>query len=94
MWDEERNHHLFTASALRESNKLLALVVGYSMEMSLPKDIPMLEAMATKNWTQPNNVFSSTRLGDKIIYCMTDPRLRGLGTDHMPILTVLKLPVE
>ncbi len=42
---------LFTALALRESNKLLALVVGYSMEMSLPKDIPMMEAMATKNWT-------------------------------------------
>ena len=73
MWDEERNSHLFTAAALREADKLLALVADYGMEMLLPKDIPTLEVMATKNWTRPDNVFSSDNLGDKVIYCTTDP---------------------
>ena len=86
MWDEERNCHLFTAAALREADKLLVLVVDYGMEMLLPKDVPTLEAMVTKTWTHPDNVFGSDNLGDKVIYCTTDPWLRGPGTDHMPIL--------
>ena len=74
--------------------KLLDLVAEFSMEMMLPKGIPTLEALATKNWTCPDNVFCSANLGDKVVYCTTDPRLRGPGTDHVPILTVLELPVE
>ena len=93
MWDEERNCHLFTATALREADKLLALVVEYGMEMLLPKDVPALEVMVTKNWTCLDNVFGSDNLGDKVIYCTTDLRLRGPGTDYVPILTVLELPV-
>src|SRR5882672_5033703 len=50
--------------------------------------------MATKNWTRPDNVFGSSSLEDKLIFCTTDPRLRGPGTDHVPILTVLELPVS
>ena len=94
MWDEEQNHHIFTVAALREADKLLMLLADYGMEMALPKGIPTLEAMATKNWTRPDNVFCSDNLGDKVITCMTDPRLCGPGTDHVLILTTLELPVE
>ena len=87
MWDEERNHHLFTATALAESVKLLEMVTRHDMQMVLPKDIPTLEALATKNWTHPDNIFCSMNMVDKIVYCTTDPRLRGPGTDHVPILT-------
>jgi len=31
---------------------------------------------------------------NKVVYCTTDPRLRGPGTDHVPILTVLELPAK
>ena len=64
------------------------------MVMLLPKDIPTLESMATKNWTRPDNVFGSANLEDKVTFCTTDPQLRGPGTDHVPILTVLELPAN
>ena len=57
MWDEERNHHLFTVGALEEAGKLLTLVADNDMLMALPKDIPTLESLSTKNWTCPDNVF-------------------------------------
>ena len=64
------------------------------MVMALPKDIPTLEAMATKNWTWPDNVFCSANTESLLVSCMTDPRLRGPGTNHVPILTMLEFPVE
>ena len=94
MWDEEHNHHLFTATALAESAKLLEMVARHDMQMVLPKDIPTLEALATKNWTHPDNIFCSANMVDKIVYCTTDPRLRGPGMDHVPILMVLEFPVH
>ena len=94
MWDEERNCHLFTAQALEESLKLITLAADHDMYMALPKDIPTLESMSTKNWTRPDNVFCSTGLADSVICCMTSPGLRGPGTDHVPILMALEFPVE
>ena len=94
LWDEEWNHHLFTAAALREADKLLMLLADYGMEMALPKGIPTLEAMASKNWTRLDNVFCSDNLGEKVMRCTTDPRLRGPGTDHVPILTTLELSID
>ena len=40
LWDEEHNHHLFTAAALVDSNRLLEIVADHNMEMTLPKDLP------------------------------------------------------
>ena len=51
LWDKEHNRHLFTAAALRDSEVLLGIVADHGMVMALPRDIPTLEAMATKNWT-------------------------------------------
>ena len=93
MWDKEQNHHLFTVGALEEASKLLTLVADSNMVMALLKDIPTLESMSTKNWTFPDNIFCSANLEEKIVYCTTDPRLRGPSTDHVPILTALELPV-
>ena len=64
------------------------------MVMALPKDIPTLEAMATKNWTWPDNVFCSANMEPLLVSCMTHPHLRGPGTDHVPILTMLEFPVK
>ena len=94
LWDEERNSHLFTAGAIREAKVLLSVIADHDMVMALPKDIPMLEAMATKNWTRPDNVFCSANTESLLVSCTTDPRLRGPGTDHVPILTTLEFPVE
>ena len=94
LWDEERNRHLFTMVALRESEVLLGIVADHGMVMALPRDIPTLEAMATKNWTQPDNAFCTEHSELLIVSCTTAPRLQGLGTDHVPILIILELPVK
>src|ERR1700690_2653779 len=94
LWDEERNVHLFTAAALEDAHKLIEILADHDMIMTLPKDIPTLQAMATGNWTRPDNVFASANTEQLIVRCDTDPRLRGPGTDHMPILTILDLPLE
>jgi hypothetical protein len=53
LWDEERNHHLFTARALRDAEELLEKVTDYNMVMVLPKHIPTLEAKVTKKLDTP-----------------------------------------
>lgn len=93
LWDEERNSHLFTRQATERALKLIRLLADYDMEMSLPKDIPTLESMVTKNWTRPDNTFASTNTQDYLVTCTTDPRKRGPGTDHVPILCTLELHI-
>jgi hypothetical protein len=94
MWDEERNHHLFTTTATAEAEKLIALLADYNMAMALPKRIPTLQSMSTKNWTRVDNVFCTDNMVGSIVRCDTEPRMRGPGTDHVPILTILDVEVK
>ena len=93
LWDEERNHHLFMAAARRAAVRLLKKVLAYRMLMILPKGTPTLEAKSTKSLTCPDNVFCSVNAEELVVICDMDPHLRGLGVDHMPILTTLELPL-
>ena len=90
MWDKEWNSHLFMARAIREAEALFMMVADHSMVMALPKNIPTLESMSMKNWTRPDNVFCSANMEAMLVSSMTDPQLRGPGTDHVPILTTLE----
>ena len=94
LWDEERNHHLFTAKALDDAKLLIEMIADHNMTMSLPQGIPMLQAMATGNWTRPDNVFCTENTIEHIVSCDTSPHQRGPGTDHVPIQTVINLPTE
>ena len=60
-----------------------ATIGQYDMHMTLPKDIPTLEACATKNFTRVDNVFCSADLVDTFISCDTYPQWRPQKTDHM-----------
>ena len=93
MWDEEHNQYLFTGKSMEESGLLIELLASHDMVMMLLKDIPTLESMATKNWTCPDNVFCSAGIEDQIVYCTTEPRLRGPSTNLVPILMVLEILV-
>ena len=42
MWDEERNHQLFTTTVTTEAEKLITLLADYNMAMALPKHTPTL----------------------------------------------------
>lgn len=46
-----------------------------------------------KIWTRPDNVFCSQNAMEVLVKCTTVPGRRGAGTDHVPIDTVLSLPV-
>ena len=91
LWDEERNVHLFTKSAMEATQPLLNMIARYNMKMALPKDILMLEACATKNYTRVDNIFCSASLLDTFITCNTDPQQRPQKTDHMPIISRLEI---
>jgi len=70
---------------------LLSLIEDYNMVMVLPKNIPTLQSLATKNWTHTDNVFTPANMEELVVVCDTDPSLWGLGTDHVPILTTLDI---
>ena len=93
LWDEERNEHLFTPHALRATQPLYNLLRQHHMKMALPKDIPTLEARATKNLTRPDNVFCSADLLDNFITCDTEPALWPVKTDHFPIISIIDVAV-
>ena len=81
------------ASASLAVQPLISLLDEYSMIMLLPKDIPTLQSMVTKNWMRVDNVFATPNTESQVVVCDTDPRQRGPGTDHIPILTTLDLAV-
>jgi hypothetical protein len=91
LWEEERNHHLFTDAALRQAQPLLDLVATYNMKMALPRNIPTLEQSQTKNWTRPDNVFASESILDAFIRCDTAPERRPPKADHLPICSTIDI---
>ena len=60
------------------------------MQQALPKDMPTLQYLATKNWTRPDNVFCTENTCQAFIHCYTEPKYRDC-TDHVPILSILEL---
>src|SRR6266481_3703192 len=93
LWDEERNNHLFTASAALAVQLLMSLIEDYNMVMILPKNILTLQSLATKNWTRVDNVFATANTEELVVICDMDPRLMGPGTDHVPMLTTLEISI-
>jgi ribonuclease HI/exonuclease III len=91
LWDRDEDEHLFTSQATASANKLIALLADYSMTMALPKGIPTLEHMRSKNHSRPDNVFCTSDLQDQITRCDIDPNSRPPRTDHYPIVTHLAL---
>jgi hypothetical protein len=61
------------------------------MKMALPKDVPTLEAKATKNLICPDNVFCSTGLLEHFVTCNTEPAWRPINTNHFPIISVIDI---
>ena len=62
------------------------------MEQILPPDTPTFET-ATNNWTRPDNVWLSHHALNLVITCNTDPHIRPIHADHLPIITVIDMPV-
>lgn len=91
MWDEEHNHHLFTAPNLNAVQKLLDILVERNMGMVLPAGTPTLVAANSKIQTRPDNVFCGHDFKDNFLVCKTDPAKRPPSINHIPIISAIKL---
>ena len=94
VWDDERNHHLFTRQNLKAVDILLQMVAIYSMHMVLPAGIPTLEASASKNKTRVDNVFADARTAGCFDLCTTREDWQPVKTDHFPVISHMTLDVE
>ena len=90
LWEPETNWHLdFSDVAIQP---LLNLLDAYDMDLALPPGIPTYET-ATHNWTHPDNVWHLHHNSDPIISCNTDPHICPPKANHLPIITVIELPI-
>ncbi|PBK79806.1 hypothetical protein ARMGADRAFT_884119, partial [Armillaria gallica] len=64
------------------------------MFMTLLPSIPMFHAATTGNWTCPDNVFCSEVLMKCVTDCDVVPEEQLAQADHVPILTVINLPLD
>ena len=56
-WDDDKDTRLFTNQALRAAEGIINLIAQYNMDMALPKGIPTLQHMRSKNYSRPDNIF-------------------------------------
>jgi ribonuclease HI len=94
LWDEDRNAHLFTRQNLEAADRLLSTTAKYGMQMVLPAGIPTLQAMATGNFTRVDNVFCDENSVGTFEYCNTEPAQRPVKTDHLPIISKIRMTTE
>ncbi|KAI0323722.1 hypothetical protein GY45DRAFT_1264143, partial [Cubamyces sp. BRFM 1775] len=62
------------------------------MEQTLLQGVATLEASRTKNFTCPDNIFSTAGIRDCLRSCETVPEKRPARTDHFPIRLILDSP--
>ena len=91
LWEDKHNVHLTSSRATL--HPILKIVDDYGFRMALPPRILTLQALATGNWTHPDNVWCTGHSTDLFTKCDTDPGLRGPTTDHLPILSMLDFPL-
>jgi exonuclease III len=91
LWDELRNHHLFTLRNLNLTQPLLDMLARYTMKMALPAGIPTLRSFSTGNLMRVDNIFCSASLLGAYISCETAPEHRPSKTDHMPVIQILDI---
>src|SRR5882724_4911645 len=94
LWDKECNSHLFTRGNLEKSQLLIDVLAEFDLQMVLPKDVPMLQALVTGNHTRPDNVFVSSLLVGRLVRCVTLPDERPARLDHIPVLMEVDLSLE
>jgi hypothetical protein len=90
MWEEDSNEHLFEPEGY--ISPLIDLLYKNDMLLALPKGIPTLQT-PMGNWTRPDNVWRNNTPDNPIVRCDTVPAIRPPLADHLPIITILELPL-
>lgn len=71
---------------MNAAQPLLKILATYNLHMTLPPVIPTLHANTLKNYTRPDNVFSSESLTGTITHCKVVEHLTLVNMDYFPIL--------
>jgi hypothetical protein len=93
IWDDPTNAHLFTHANLEKAQKLIDLTADFNLTMTLPPKIPTLQALSSGRYMRVDNVFISDDIAHLVTKCTTNPKLRPIKTDHLPIITALECTV-
>ena len=64
------------------------------LELALPSGIPTHRHNVTKQWSRLDQVFLSDHSEYLLTSCYTQTDLRGINTDHLPIITELDLEIN
>ena len=90
IWEDETNLHLYKSE--ESISPLIDLLYKYNMILALPKGIPTYQTCAG-NWTRPDSIWRSSSADNPIICCDVLPSIRPPAVDHLPIITVINLPL-
>jgi endonuclease/exonuclease/phosphatase family metal-dependent hydrolase len=93
LWDNPEDTRLFINEATEAAEKLIDAVTDAGLDLVLPSRLPTHEHSVTKRWTRLDQVFLSTHSVETLIFCNTLPEERGVNTDHLPVLTELRLKI-
>jgi len=92
-WDNPNDNRLFTRDAIGAAETLIEAVAEAGLELALLAGLPTHIHNVTKRWTRLDQVFISEHSLDLISSCNIWADLRGINTDHLPILTELDLTI-
>ena len=90
MWEEDSNERLFEPDDF--ISPLINILYKNDMLLSLPKSILTFQA-PTGNWTRPDNVWCSNTPDNPILRCDMVPAIRPPLANHLPIITIVDLPL-
>ena len=61
-WEDKGNTHLTSSEAMIQP--LLDMIHWFDLRMALPLNIPTLQALSTRNWMCPDNVWCANHTSD------------------------------
>ena len=90
MWEEDANERLFEPADYIAP--FIDLLYRNEMLLALPKGIPTYQSAAS-TWTRPDNVWRCNTPDDPILRCDVIPTIRPPLADHLPVITIVNLPL-
>ena len=90
LWEDEMNHHLYEPKEY--ISPFIYLLYKHDMVLALPKGIPTYQT-CTGNWTRPDGVWHTSTADNPITRCDVQPSIRPPAANHLPIVTVINLPL-
>ena len=90
MWEDDSNEHLYEPDNFIAP--LIQLLYKHDMLLALPKGIPTLQA-SSGNWTRPDNMWRCNTVDDPVLRSDVVPAIWPPLADHLPIITILDLPI-